>query len=70
MHLKLFSGMENMDVTKSKMVVPFFITFFIMGERPSLEFGAVESLRGQRKWIFTYETVSIRKAIKYQLQGF
>lgn len=48
------------------MVVP----FFIMGEKPSLEFGAVEFLGGERKWIFTYETVSIRKVIKYQLQGF
>lgn len=66
MHFKLFSGMENTDLTKSKMVFP----FFIMGERTSLEFGAVESLEGERKGIFTYETVSIRKVIKYQLQGF
>lgn len=55
MHFKLFSGMENMDLTKSKMVVP----FFIMGERTSLEFGAVESLEGERKWILTFLILTV-----------
>lgn len=40
------------------------IQFFIMGERLSLEFGAVESLGGEREWNFLYATVGIRKVTK------